>query len=240
MRRLALAVLAATLILGACQPPADVTNGATWRLVLNEEFDRPLSETVFRSGWLGSTNPVQSGESACHTPDMVKVEGGNLVLSAAAVPCGSRPYRAGMVESHGRFSVAPPYYVEARLNFACAGSEVANWPVFWTNGEHWPNDGEWDIAEALSGNVTSVWHDPHAAPAVARFGKLCGWHTYGGLRTSSRLTAYLDGKSVGSYTLTAPITSPHYVILGLQIGQWGGPLQVPSTFQAAYVRVWKP
>ena len=37
--------------------------------------------------------------------------------------------------------------------------EVANWPGVWPDGQHWPEDGEIDIAEGIGGQVCAHLHD---------------------------------------------------------------------------------
>ena len=125
--------------------------------------------------------------------------------------------------------------VEARMYLPASGSQVANWPAFWTDGQSWPTDGEMDVMEGLSGPACYHFHDPAGGPGGCASGNFSGWHTFGANWQAGSVTYYYDGKQVG--TISSGITSsPMYLILE---NSSGSPSVTPSTVKVDYVRVWQ-
>lgn len=232
----------------------DGTLTGTWNLKFQDEFDGSgLNTSFWSTGWLGSgvTPPVQSQELACYDPAQVSVSGGLLHLNAIvkAQTCGgkSRPYTSGAVNSSGKKEFAGGYF-EARvwLDAASTGA-IANWPAWWLDGHNWPNTGELDIMEGLSGNARGNWHGPEgggAGHSIGGDGHATGWHIFAAeWVTNQKVSAYYDGVKLGTYSSTTNITAaPQFLILGEQIGpenQYGGPVKVPSHMDIDYVRVWQ-
>lgn len=223
-----------------------------WTLKFQDEFNgSSLDTSAWSTGWLASgiTKPVQNQELACYAPDHVAVSGGALQLMATVEShsCGgvSRPYTSGMINSSGKKEFTYGYF-EARLWLDESGGKIANWPAWWTDGHNWPTTGEMDVMEGLSGNAKANWHGPIDGGAGHTFGSggvMTGWHTFAALWEPGKVTAFYDGRQVGSYSSSSNITSaPQFLILGNQIGpenRYGGPVKVPSTIQVDYVRVWQ-
>jgi beta-glucanase (GH16 family) len=137
-------------------------------------------------------------------------------------------------------------FAEAKMYIPYSGSKVANWPAFWLTGQTWPETGEIDILEGLSGSACyhfiygtadsgQNFHNPGGCPS----GNYTGWHTFGVDWQPSGITYYYDGVQVGQIT-TGITSSPMYVIVENSTGSSGlSPVTTPSDVQVAYVRVWQ-
>ena len=56
---------------------------------------------------------------------------------------------------------------EARIYFAGASDgKIADWPAFWLSSLNWPDGGEMDLAEGLSGTL-QVESEPGAGTAIS-------------------------------------------------------------------------
>lgn len=216
---------------------------------MRDEFTATtLDPTVWSTGWLASgvTQPVQQQELTCYAPEQVTVSDGSLHLKAIAKAqsCGgkTRPYTSGMVNSSGKREFTYGYF-EARLWIDASGSKCANWGAWWANGHKWPDTGEYDFMECLSGGNSSNWHGPGGAGNVGRGGARLGWHIFAGYWKPGVVTTYYDGVKLGTYSSASNVTgAPMYLILGEQIGpenQYGGPVKIPSELTVDYVRVWQ-
>jgi beta-glucanase (GH16 family) len=253
---LATAVTAAALVAGALHPcpagpqPTGRVPGA-WSLALDDEFDRQqsLDTAHWSAGWFGAgvTQPVNLYEDDCYDPSQVTFTTAGLNLTAVrkSETCGgtTHPYTTGIVTTDGRFEFAPtasePVFVEARIYLPAApDGQIADWPQFWVDGQHWPEDGELDVLEGLAGQACYHFHDtttPDAPGGCA--GRLTGWHTFGAEWTPQRATYYYDGAEVGS--IASDITDlPMYLIIDNAVSGYGGPHQFPDTMVIQYVRVW--
>lgn len=229
-------------------PPAGpVPSGApgNWTLAWSDEFTgTALDATKWSTGWFGTGVTVPVGgtaESAAYDPAQVSVAGGYLNLttktSSATVGGHTYPYRSGLVSTNGKYQFTYGF-AEARINALStipSGTAIANWPAFWTDGQSWPEDGEIDIMEGISGQAQYHAHSPSGGPGAAVPGNFTGWHTYGVDWEAGLLTFYYDGKVVG--TLPYDRTSPNYLILNYAMGG-GNPIVSGAQMQVDYVRVW--
>lgn len=221
----------------------------TWRQVFGDEFNGAgLDGSKWNPNWLGcptcTTKPVNSAELAAYAPSQVSVSGGSLHLKAekqqtTASDGKTYAYRSGLVESDGKAQFTYGAF-EARIYTPASGTQIANWPAFWTDGQNWPADGEMDIMEGLSGGTACYhFHSPSGGPGGCAPGNFTGWHTYGAEWKPGSVTYYYDGKQVGQ--ITSGITSsPMYLILNNAISsQHGGPTVTPADMMTDYVRVWQ-
>ena len=225
--------------------PADVRGD--WTLKFDDEFNgTSLDAGEWSTGWYGSgiTRPANSLEDDCYDPAEVSEGGG--VLSLSLVPktenCGGEEdYAAGLVSTMGKFSFTHGF-IEARVwlpGVPGNRGEVANWPGVWTDGQNWPEDGEIDIAEGLTGRVCGHFHGPEN-PSGVKAG--CpsgiysdGWHAFAVDWEPGSITYYYDGIDIGS--VTSGVTSaPMFIILD---NAAGGDLSTAATMKVDYVRVWQ-
>jgi hypothetical protein len=132
-------------------------------------------------------------------------------------------------------------FMEARIDFPASGTEIANWPSFWAVGQDWPEDGEIDVVEGLSGTACYHFHygSNNTAPGNCVNGNYTGWHTFGADWQPSGITYYYDGVDEG--TITSGITSqPLFLLAENSTGSYGLlPVTTPADMLMSYVRVWQ-
>ena len=225
-----------------------------WKLTFDDEFNGTSLDTAkWSTGWYGSgiTPPIDSAEKDCYDPAQVSQGGGTLGLTLIqkSEDCGvsDQVYTTGVVTTRGKFNFTYGF-IEARVWLpAVPGnpSETANWPDVWADGQSWPEDGEIDIAEGLTGAVCAHFHGPDNPVGVGAGGPSqtgCpdgtyagGWHVFGADWEPGIVTYYYDGADIGS--VTSGITSaPMFLILSYASGD---PYQAPATMTVDYMRVWQ-
>ncbi len=205
--------------------------GGSWHLIFDDEFsnDSSLNTSKWTPYWFsnGSTSNGTTMNSS-----NVSVSGGTLNLALNG-------NTGGLVSTNGKFSYTYGF-AQARIYLPpnTSGSQIANWPAFWTDGQSWPTDGEQDIMEGLGGSACYHFHDPSGGPGGCASGNYSGWHTFGANWQPGSVTYYYDGVKVG--TIDQGITSsPMYLILENSDGSSGGQVVSPSTMKVQYVRVWQ-
>jgi beta-glucanase (GH16 family) len=192
-----------------------------YRLVFDEEFSTSAVNGVrWRRNWFGCGNcvtpPVSTtDEVAAYDPKQAAIQNGHLVLGLVKTPVTisgyTFQYRTGFLQTRPPFNFQDAY-IEARIMLPADGAGVANWPAFWADGVVWPRDGENDIMEGLDGLACYHFHSLKGAPGNCAAGSYAGWHVFGALRKSGKVTYYYDGKLVG--TITSGVTSsPMSIIL---------------------------
>jgi hypothetical protein len=217
---------------------------AKWQLVFEDNFDTGSLDTskwVALDGW--TTNNVTTRASN------VAVSNGNLVLTLADGSNGaeviSYPW-AGATPNGYMLRVGD--YLEAKIKFPGNGTDLYNWPAWWTSGPNWPSAGEHDIAEVLdNGDLTVNYHygadyTTHTA-ANQRPNPTGYWgdafHIYGIYRGATRADVYWDGNLVFSYP-TYDNGQPESVIIN--VGASGGTVTAfgaNSRVYVDYIRAWK-
>jgi len=219
----------------------------SWKLKLDDEFTGPsLDTSAWSTGWFGSgeTNPVSDLEDDCYDPSQVVQTGGDLDLNLIKkhTDCdGGNDYSTGAVSTAGKYTFTYGL-IESRIWVPASQGDVANWPAFWTDGSHWPEDGEIDIAEGLGGDMCAHLHNSAHPSGI---GPGCpsglfagGWHTFAADWEPNSLTFYYDGQDIGS--VTKGVTSaPMFLVLDYATGTAGGPTLAPATMKVDYVRVWQ-
>jgi Glycosyl hydrolases family 16/CARDB len=220
---------------------------SSYNLIFDDEFNgTSLDQSKWTPNWFGATassiTPPGTGvETAAYDPAQITVSGGYLHLTAISNPItingANYPYRTGAMNTNsGKFQFTYGY-AEARIYVPAAGTQIANWPAWWMDGQNWPTDGEIDVLEGLAGTAQWHFHNPSGAPGGDAGPGYTGWHVFAMLWQPGSVTYYYDGVQVGR--LTSGITaSPMYLVLGNQVGQWGGPLLIPADMMVDYVHVY--
>jgi beta-glucanase (GH16 family) len=210
-----------------------------------DEFNgRSLDLSKWQPNWLGPDNgavtkPVNGAERSCYDPSQVHVPGdGYLHLTAVARSCRANngstySYASGLVNTYRSFRFTDGY-LEARV-WLPGGSSIKNWPAVWTDGTGtWPSTGESDVMEGLSGKACFHYHSPSGGPGGCAPGSFTGWHTFAEDVHNGVTKYYYDGRYVGTMS---SVRAPHYVILNLGVGGYGGDIEAPSQMLVDYVRV---
>ncbi|MCU1429016.1 MAG: hypothetical protein JWL83_3016 [Actinomycetia bacterium] len=213
--------------------------------LFDDEFDgTSLDLSKWRPNWLGGSNttitkPINGAELSCYDPAQVRLPGdGSLHLAAAHRSCTASngttyAYASGLVETFGHFTFTEGT-LEARV-WLPGTTTINNWPAVWTDGTgSWPATGESDIMEGLSGKACYHYHSPSGGPGGCASGAFTGWHTFGEVVHGGTATYYYDGAKVGS---ESTVVAPHYIILNLGVGGYGGTIAAPSEMLVDYVRV---
>ena len=197
------------------------------------------------------TKPVNSAETCAYDPAQVTIVDGLLTLTAEDGPVVATngqtyAYKSGLVHTAGKVEFVPDekgIILEAFVNLPAVGTKIANWPAVWLNGHHkkWPDHGELDIMEGLSGDAAWHYHSPSDNIGQHVPGDFTGWHTFACEWYPDHINFWYDGVQVGTVT-GGVLVDPMYIILnhGMSAeGHYGGPVSVPAVMEVDYVSVWK-
>ncbi len=228
--------------------PSPTPIPTTWRSVFSEDFNGDsLDSSKWSAAWDGITGvygPVNAAETACYDSSNLSFHGDGtlhmqLISKQETCKGAVRPNAGALIHSNGKFQFSYGLYeVRAYLPAAPDGT-IANWPAIWSDGQHWPRDGEIDTLEGLGGKACFNFHySRRSASPICHSGDFTGWHTFASDWEPGSITYYYDGVQVGKIT-TGITSAPEYLILNYTQGSWGGPTSVPATMQIDYVRVWQ-
>jgi len=269
----ALPLLGASAAASAALRPADKSNAAvqpppvippwgipgTWNLVLNADFtDSTLDTQLWRPGWFGTgtTQAISQFEIDCYKSSNATVVPSDMLdLSVTAKPShceGKRqPYTAAVVSTNpydGRPSGGFQYrygVAEARIYLPAYKGVVADWPLFISLGQHWPQDGENDVMEGLSGKVCFHFHSPgHISGPKNNLGGCDaavhpGWNTLASYWKPGSVTYYYNGVKTAEFT-DGITSAPMYLVLADTVPDWWSHSAIADTMKVAFVRVWQP
>lgn len=253
-------------------PLPSPTDLGKMKLIFNDDFNGNNLDTKKWTtcyDWYDSKNDGCSNygndESEWYTKDSVRVEDGNLLLSASKDEqtgldkfgnLKKYPYKSGMVSTskggsdEARWLNAYGYY-EARI-YNPSGQGI--WPAFWLL----PTDGRWppeiDIMELLGHEpnkilTTYFWRDgDKPAKDTSTFSSensfANSWHTYGVDWKKGSISWYIDGKKVRTVNSINVPSENMSMILNLAVGGNlpGSPNESTPrniTMKIDYVRVFK-
>ena len=231
-------VLAALLAASAAEARA--------QLLWSEEFDSggapdpaTWSYDLGATGW--GNNELQE---YTNSTDNVRVENGDLVITARPSGGGPAAFTSGRIRTEGKVEFRYGT-IEARMRVP----DLANglWPAFWTLGSNfrqvgWPQCGEFDVMEmgksdAISGGrvnrtvySTAHWENNGLA---ANYGLSldtgerldAGYHVYRMEWTPDYVRTFVDGRPIweidirpASCTDCTEFHQPHFVILNMAVG----------------------
>lgn len=210
------------------------------KVLFRDDFrGNKLDAKKWNPSWFGHgnspSNPVNSKENDCYDPRQAIVKNSYLVLAAVPHNCLGRAYMSGLVNTNGKFHYTTGD-LKARVWLPPGQGSTVDWPGIWTNGQHWPNDGEIDVLEGLGGS--DCWHVHTTRPTVgACTSTRGGWHVVELDRTRSSLTFFYDGKKVGTASASAFANSPHYLVLNLAVSKSISPPEKPAFMLVDWIQV---
>jgi hypothetical protein len=234
-------------------PPATTTNGsdpiapaslnAPTTMVLDDEFNNgALNTSLWSPNWFGNGSQ-SNGTSMLSSNVSVGANGLALQLNSAQSGALVSTDPSDGQPGHTGFAIAPtankPVFVEFKATLpAATNGSIANWPALWLDGQTWPEDGEIDVMEGLSGSAAFHIHYGSGSGTAqgGSVNQLSGTHTYAVLWTTTGFTFLYDGAVVG--TLSEALTSPMYLIMENSYSGGSGPTEVPATMNVRYLRVW--
>jgi beta-glucanase (GH16 family) len=243
-----------------------VPEGATWQLVMKDEFDGAAGSPP--SGiWAAEIGSGWGNEQLEHDtdrPENVSLDGqGHLVFTARKEQLGDQDYTSARITTEGRFSRTHGR-IEARIKMP-RGKGL--WPAFWLLGEDhksagWPGCGEIDVMEFRGQNLHEFRGSLHG-PGYAGGQNLgrdyevpedlaSDFHVYGVEWTELGIAFTLDGEPYYSkLAADMGIQTPwvfddrrFFMILnlavgGTYVGDVGDDVEFPQQMLVDYVRVYE-
>ena len=197
-----------------------------------------------------------------------RVEDGRLIIEAHNEPVpierfpdtGGQSYTSARLFTKGKATWQYGYF-EVRAKLPCGRGL---WPAIWTLPEgdlNWPDDGEIDIMEYVGWDKDRFHATVHTRDnnhtLGTQFGAsytsptACGgYHTHSLLWTEDEILVAVDGEPYFHYPKGNkgygewPFDRPHYLLLNLAIGGWGGqdgidPDAFPARMEIDYVRIYQ-
>ncbi len=242
-----------------------------YSLIWQDEFsgsavDGSNWEFMYGTGAQFGLNGWGNNELQYYTdrPENIRVENGELLITAQRENYGGRDYTSARIRSFGRFSARYGRF-EARIKLA-VGEGL--WPAFWMMPENsvyggWPLSGEIDIMEASqdASYVSGAIHFGSAGNRVFRSNGIGGsfgneFHTYAVEWEPDRIRWYLDDQlfmaqfennwfsGAAPSDPNAPFDQPFHLLLNMAVGgnfvpnpDAGSPF--PKTMAVDYVRVYE-
>ncbi len=263
--KLLLSGMAAVLGIFAAGGISVAAAGSTnYKLIWSDEFNGTSLDTTIwnydigNSGWGNN-----EWENYTDSEDNVKVQGGNLVITARAEKNEAgkvEQYTSGRLNTSGKASFKFGK-LEARIKVP---NDMGLWPAFWLLGQNepkgWPYCGEIDILETWNSTNfaqgTIHWENEVSKPK--RDSYLTGsvtladktqWHVYGLTWTPKTISFSVDDKIYKTIDITAANKSElrgdeYYILLNCAVGgnlPYVGPNEDFTSAQMLvdYVRVYQ-
>jgi hypothetical protein len=187
-----------------------------------------------------------TGDNLARWPRQQRGTGGTMTHSNSVLELSTSG-----ANNNGYSIISPNTYrsgiFEARLYFPGArNGKIADWPAFWLSSAwsgavSWPDGGEMDLAEGLSGDLTVTYHygDNGTPEFTSPFPVTSapGWYVVTGVWTKGRWAVYYNGKLVKTISGVV-VNDPMNIILTAFEGNYGNQPGQPSTLKVSYVRVW--
>jgi hypothetical protein len=202
-----------------------------WTVAYADDF---VGSSIDTTKWVVANGQYQQNKM---TPRAANVSVANSVVTLQLSTIGADAWTTDGAQIHsGKHNNHPwdssgPYhapvgsYVEARCWFPGNGTNLYNWPAFWTCGEGWATAGEHDVAEVLTLNAGVgakmygvYWNNVGGTNQGTQvYGPLPGyigdsWHVFGVHRKPTSADYYYDGVQVGTIA-TADNGLAHAIVL---------------------------
>lgn len=242
------------------KPVEDTSSGTTFdTLVWEDDFSTDGAPDAAK--WTYDTGTGDNGwgnaekQSYTDNAENVKVEGGNLIITAKAD--GNGGYTSARIKSQGLYNFK---YGKVEVKAKLPGS-AGTWPAIWMLGSNfttvgWPTCGEIDIMEQTGDDKntslgTCHWFDS-GTNANASYGETTAisnasseFHIYSLEWTETEIKIFVDG--VSFYTLSnsaaLPFNDNFFLILNLAMGgSLGGDIDAgftEDTMEIDYVKVFQ-
>lgn len=245
---------------------------SNWKLIWEDDFSKDngkldQSKWAYKVDGKGNGNGEQQYYS--DSPKNVKIENGQLVITAIQEKQGWASYTSGKIWTQGKFDVL---YGRIEACIKVPPPQMGNWPAFWmmpTDSAYggWPNSGEIDIMECIN-NEDTLYGTNHfgtgkkqsGAKIAAPGGNLSNdYHVYAVEWEPKEFRWYLDGKMYGKINewgtgkapFPAPFDKKFYIILNYALGgAWPSGVahhktpdqtsKFPQSMYVKYVRVYQP
>lgn len=241
-------------------------NTDSWKLVWSDEFDYSGLPDTSKWNYATGGHGWGNNEKQYYTeavPENVKVENGELKITAVQEQRGENPYTSGRIltKNKGDWKYGK-VEVKAKLP---EGRGL--WPAIWmlpTDWEYggWPDSGEIDIMEHVGYKPDSIFQTVHTKSFNHMIGTQVGkatfiedmydkFHTYSIIWNPGQIDFYIDGEQRHTFLNSGkgfdewPFDKRFHLILNLAVGgNWGGRKGIddsifPATFSLDYVRVYK-
>jgi hypothetical protein len=155
--------------------------------------------------------------------------------------------------NHDGYSIISPNsytsgIFEARIYFPRASDgEIADWPALWLSSAWsgavtWPDGGEMDLAEGISGDLSVTYHyavdGTMEATLRVPVTSAPGWHVVTGVWSTGQWDVYYDGNLVQTISGKYVVSDPMNIIVSAYAGRYGNLPGQPSTVRVSYVRIW--
>lgn len=232
------AIIAGAATVASAHHPTRTTprTAVTKTVLFSDSFNgRILDKSKWNDTWGGSdpSHGVNGSEGDCYASSQVNVGGGQLTLTATKKTCLGTNWTSGLVDTDGHFSFTTGTF-KARVCLQGA-STIDDWPGIWTDGQHWPNDGEIDLLEGLHGS--GEWHVHSTKPTVGGGFLTPGCHHVKYVRTASTVSFFYDGVDQGSASTASFASSPHYLVLNLAVSSSVSPPEQAAQLHVDWVQV---
>lgn len=224
-------------------PASDIpgTVAVDWDFTTMTALPKALSPT-----WFGNPAGKQQNATTMLASNVeLTAQGLNLQLTAAKTGAivSSNPSDGQHASGQG-YQVAPtdeyPVYVQfSGLKIPVLNGKVANWPGLWMDGQTWPEDGEIDVIEGLSGAI--AYHIHYGTGSGSSQGKAVAYSSapdmVGVLWTPTAQTFFYEGANVGE--TQEMMTEPQFIIMENSLAISGTqPISLPADFIVGRCTVW--